>query len=98
MWSKPVVNEGGKIVVMNMGDYENACLQILTKNEYYKKLPYNSNEQYKQSIAKETEKLTKMNYITNFKHSTLNEGDHTCLFYSLLRLHKSFTLFSILSI
>ena len=47
----------GKIVVMNTGDYENACLEILTSSEYYEKLPYNPNDQYKQSISKETDKL-----------------------------------------
>ena len=44
-------------VVMNMGDYENACLEIFTNIEYYKKLPYNPNDQYKQSATKETDKL-----------------------------------------
>ena len=39
----------GKIIVMDTGDYEKACLNILTNTEYYEELSYDPNDQYKQS-------------------------------------------------
>ena len=83
----------GKIVVMDTGDYEKACLDILTNTEYYEEQSYDPNDQYKQSIGKEIDKFGQMGYIADFEHSTLNEGDSTPFFYGLPKLHKVFTFF-----
>ena len=64
---------------------------ISTNNDYYKELPYNLNDQYKQSVGKETDKMRKMDYITDIEHPTL-KGGQTPLFYSLPKLHN-FPLF-----
>ena len=83
----------GKIVAMDTGNYEKASLDILASTECYEELSYDPNDQYKQSIGKEIDQLRQMDYITDFQHSTLNEGGHTSLFYSLFKLRKVFTLF-----
>ena len=83
----------GKIVVMDTDHYEKACLDIFTNTKYYEELSYDPNDHYKQLIVKEIDQLRPMDYITDFEHSTLNEGDHTPLFYGLPKLHTVFFLF-----
>ena len=83
----------GEIVVMNTDDYEKACLDILTNTEYYEELSYDPNDQYKQSIRKEMDKMWQMDCITDLEHFTLNDGSCTPLYDGLPKLHKVFTLF-----
>ena len=78
---------------MDTVDYEKACLDILTNAEFHKELSYDPNDQYKKDIEKEIDQLRQIDYTTDFEHSTLNEVNHTPLFYGLLKLHKVFTLF-----
>ena len=60
---------------MGTDNYEKAFLDTLTGTEYYEKLSFDPSDQYKQSIGKETDQLKQMDYITDFEHSTLNEGN-----------------------
>ena len=78
---------------MDTVDYEKACLDILTNTEFHKELSYDANDQYKKYIGKEIDQLKQTDYITDFEHSTLNEVNHSPLFYDFLKLHKVFTLF-----
>ena len=62
-------------------------MEIPKNSDYYKELPYNLNDQYKQSVGKETDKMRKMDHITDIEHPTL-KGGQTPLFYSLPKLHN----------
>ena len=74
-------DKDGQVVVIDTDHYEKACHDILTNTEYYEELLYYPNDQYKQFIGKEIDQSRQMDYITDFEHSTLNEGDHIRLFY-----------------
>ncbi len=83
----------GKVVVMDVEDYDEACLTTLGNTEHYSELPNDPNPMYKQEILAETEWLHGNNYINKFERSMLLEGSRTPAFYGLPKLHKSFSGF-----
>lgn len=83
----------GKIVIMDVEDYDKACLETLTNSEHYLELKEDPNPQYKEQLMEEIRSLKANNYINKFEESMLIEGSRTPAFYGLPKLHKAFSNF-----
>ena len=56
----------GKIVIVDIKDYDKACLEVLTNKEHYTELQTDPNPQYKEEIISEIEKLKSNDLINEF--------------------------------
>ena len=83
----------GKVVVMDVEDYDEACLNILTNKEHYAELKDDPNPDYKEQLLNEFAHLKANNLINKFEESMLEEGSRTPAFYGLPKLHKDFSGF-----
>ena len=72
-----IIKPSGKIVIMDVEDYDKACLETLTNSEHYTELKEDPNPLYKEQIMAEIRSLKANDYINKFEESMLIEGSRT---------------------
>ena len=86
-------DKGGSIVIMNKGDYEQACLNLLEDTDFYEEVLTDPNPVYKESFMQAAEDLYNQNLITSFERKMLEKGVRTPMFYGLPKIHSDYTDF-----
>ena len=85
----------GKIVIIDVKDYDEACLQVLTNKEHYTELQTDPNPRFKEEILVEINTMKNSDPINKFEEAMLTEVSRTPVFYGSPKLHKSFTVFPV---
>ena len=83
----------GSVVVMDVKDYEEACLNTLTNKEHYEELSSDPNASYKDTVKSEVDNLKLNGLITDMEYNNLIKGSRTPFFYGLPKMHNPFDTF-----
>ncbi len=67
----------GSVVIMDVQDYEQACLNVLTNKEHYEELPSDPNPTYKETVQEEVNDLKHGGLISDLEYNNLIKGSRT---------------------
>ena len=83
----------GSVVIMDVKDYEEACLNTLMNREHYEELSSDPNRSYKEAVKSEVDNLKLNGLISDLEYSNLIKGSRTPFFYGLPKMHNPFKTF-----
>ena len=83
----------GSVVIMDVKDYEEACLNTLTNTEHYEELSSDPNPSYKETVQSEVDNLKLNGLISDLEYNNIIKGSRTPFFYGLPKMHNPFTIF-----
>ena len=78
---------------MNAKDYEKACFETLTDDQYYEERDSDPNPGYRKDLDLIIDEMNKKGYISETENTILREGTRSPCFYGLPKIHKKFTNF-----